>query len=185
MLIRMAGLDPSLNNFGMVKGWFDTDTGSFNVSDVLLSTSATDKATKKTVRKNSDDLIRAKTHYKNVTAFLEDVKVVCVEIPVGSQTSRAMASYGICIGVLSSIALPLIQVTPTEVKLAATNNKTASKADMIEWATTTHPEAEWLTRKSKGIDVFVSKNEHLADALAAIYAGIKTDQFTNALAFFN
>ena len=81
----------------------------------------------KTVRKNSDDLNRARKHSEILKEILKDVDIVMVEIPVGSQTARAMASYGICIGILSQIETAMIQVTPTEVKVAATGNKTATK----------------------------------------------------------
>lgn len=78
----------------------------------------------------------------------------------------------------------MIQVTPNEVKLAACKKKTASKAEMIEWATSHFPDAPWLTHKSKGELILSSKNEHLADALGAIVAGTKTDQFKYMMAAF-
>lgn len=109
---------------------------------------------------------------------------MCVEIPVGSQSARSMASYGICIGVVASIDKPLIQVTPAEVKLVATGSKTASKDDMIKWATEMYPEGQWLTTNKKGVVSFVNKNEHMADAIAAMHAGVKTDQFKGMLSAF-
>lgn len=68
----------------------------------------------------------------------KDVNMVVVEVPVGSQSARSMASYGICIGILASITKPMIQVTPTEVKMATVGSKTASKQDMIDWATSAY-----------------------------------------------
>lgn len=88
-----------------------------------------------------------------------------------------MASYGVCIGVLASSSTPFIQVTPNEVKLAGTNKKTATKAQMIEWATKTYPYVNWFTNQKKGITTFSAKNEHLADAIACVHAGVKTDLF--------
>lgn len=183
----VAGLDPSLSNFGLVKGILDLSGSSptFNLTDMLLQESkATDKKSQKVVRKNSDDLDRARLLHTGMTEFIRDVDIVCVEIPVGSQSARAMASYGICIGVIASINKPLIQVTPTEVKVAATGRKTATKAEMIEWATSIYPSAGWLTRVVKGQTFLVSKNEHLADALAAIKAGVQTDTFKQMQAFY-
>lgn len=43
-----------------------------------------------------------------------------------------------------------------------------------------HPKAPWLRRKQSGQDVLVNKNEHLADAVAAIHTGMQTDQFRRA-----
>lgn len=96
--------------------------------------------------------------------------------------TRSMASYGVCIGLIASIEKAMIQVTPSEVKVAATNKKTASKKEMIEWATGAYPDAGWFTKKQKGVVSFIDKNEHPADALAAIHAGAKTDQFKQLLA---
>jgi len=166
----------------MAKGVLDLETGHFKLTDISLVKTAT--STNKRVRKNSDDLERAKKLYKGIHAFLLDVDMVCVEIPVGSQTARAMMSYGACIGLLASVNIPMVQVTPTEVKLAGAGTKTASKQAMIDWATQRYPNAEWLTKKQKGVVSFIGDNEHIADALAAIHAGVRTEQFNQAIAFY-
>lgn len=171
----VAGLDPSLRNFGMVKGNLDPTTGHLELTELLLQETST-LPKNKVVRKNSEDLNRARVLYQALISFLTDVDMVFVEIPVGSQSSRAMASYGICIGLIATISTAMIQVTPTEVKVAATGSKTASKDHMIQWAITTYPDAEWLRRGNS----FLNKNEHLADATAAIHAGITTDEFKQA-----
>lgn len=92
-----------------------------------------------------------------------------------------MASYGICVGILGSMrsrGTHFFEVTPTEVKLAATNNKKATKKQMINWAMTQHPAAPWPWYKKNGeMLVTESKAEHMADAVAAIYAGIKLPAF--------
>lgn len=183
MKLRVAGIDPSLRNFGLVRGYIDLDDEAmpFIIEAMLLVESDADKANKKTVRKNSDDLRRARSLQREMTKFIADVAMVFVEVPVGSQSARSMASYGICIGVLSSIKRPMIQVTPTEVKLAAVGIKTASKEQMIAWAHESYPDANWMTRQLKGETVLINKNEHLADAIGTVHAGMLTDQFINAV----
>lgn len=178
----IAGIDPSLSNFGLAKGTYD---GAFTLSDVYLVQSQADNKNKKTVRKNSDDLNRANVLSTHTRDFLRDVDLAFVEVPVGSQSARSMASYGICIGILAGLTTPLIQLTPTEVKVAATGKKTASKQDMIDWATAQYPFAPWLTRTVKGQTMFTAKNEHLADAVGAIHAGLQTDQFKQLMAIRN
>ena len=180
--ITVVGLDPSMRNFGMVKGTLDLDTGKLSIASMQLSQPP--KSNQKTVRKNSQDLEVAKYHTEYLEAFLEDVDLVFVEIPVGSQNARAMASYGMCVGILASIKKPLIQVTPAEVKIAATGNKTASKQDMISWAFEHYPNAPWIIKQRKGAKELVAKNEHLADSIAAIHAGVKTDIFKQMLIWF-
>lgn len=183
--MRVAGLDPSLSNFGMVKGSLGFNQGFpvFDLEELLLQETKSDKANAKVVRKNSDDLNRARLLHDAMQKFIADVDLVIVEVPVGSQSARAMASYGVCIGILSSIAQPMIQVTPIEVKLAAVGSKTASKADMIAWATDMYPNAQWLRNKQKGVWKLGNKNEHLADAVAAVHAGLATETFKQMSAF--
>lgn len=175
----IAGIDPSLNNFGLAKGEFRDRY--FTLSNLVLQETAGTKV--KQVRKNSDDLKRAQLLYDATHEFIKDVDLVIVEVPVGSQSARSMASYGICIGLIASIKKPLIQVTPTEVKLAAVNNKNATKDQMIQWATTEFPQADWLYKTQKGVKSLVSKNEHLADAVAAIKAGIRSETFQQLQSF--
>lgn len=182
-IIKVAGLDPSMSNFGMVKGNLDLISGVFQLEEMLLAETTSDKKNNKTVRKNSDDLNRARILTNDLTNFLGDVRLAFVEIPVGSQTARAMASYGLCIGILAGVTIPLIQVTPTEVKVVATGKKTATKQNMIDWAVKQYPDACWLTKKQKGVISLVSKNEHLADAVATIHAGVLTDEFNTAKTF--
>ena len=76
----------------------------------------------------------------------------------------------------------LIEVNPAEVKLATVGKRTAAKEDMIEWAIDMHPEVEWFTYKRGGKMLYSDKNEHIADAVCAIYAGIQTQQFKNLTA---
>jgi Holliday junction resolvasome RuvABC endonuclease subunit len=182
-LITVAGLDPSLRNFGMVKGTVDTaQPDTFRLQQMALQETTAGAKTKQ-VRKNSDDLERARLLYRTMTEFLQGVELVMVEVPVGSQSADGMKSYGVCLGLLSTIGLPMIQVTPTEVKLAAVGTKTASKLDMIHWAVDKYPTASWFTRKLLGKHTLTNKNEHLADAVAAVHAGMNTDEFKRLIAF--
>ena len=163
----IAGLDPALANVGMAKGKLDTESGIFKATDLKLV--STTKSTIKNIRVNTDDLERCRKLYNSLVPFLHDVDVVMIELPVGSQTSRAMMSYGACCMLAATITKPVIVVTPTEVKLSGYGTKTATKDQMIEWAMNEYPTLPWLRAKNK--------NEHLADAIAAIHAGVNTDQF--------
>lgn len=173
MLITVVGLDPSLSNFGMVKGTLDMNVGKLTITDMQLIETSSINKNKKTVRQNSKDLQRARAICDGMSAFIDDAEYIFVEIPVGSQSARAMASYGISIGILASIGIPMFQVTPYEVKEAATGTKTATKQQMIDWAVKKYPFAPWLRHNNK----VTQKNEHLADGIAAIHAGVKTDEF--------
>ena len=180
--VRIVGIDPSLRNFGIVKATLDPHTLEYTVDDLFLV--GTESQDKKVVRKNSDDLRRGKLLFDGLTEACRGASLAIAEIPVGSQSARAMASYGVCVGVLAACPIPLIQVTPTEVKMATVGSKTASKNEMISWATEKFPAAPWLTRKVKGKVDLISANEHLADAVAAIEAGVLTAEFARMMMMY-
>ena len=175
MKIKVVGLDPSLNNWGIAYALIDVDTLELSITDLELVETEPGKA--KTVRKNSDDIVRARALSQALSRATVGTTVAFCEVPVGSQSARAMASYGICVGVLGGCGAPLVELTPYEVKIAAVGSKTAAKEEMIEWATALYPNAPWLKRAGRP----VAKNEHLADAVATIHAGMKTEQFQSVL----
>jgi len=176
----VLGIDPSLKNLGIAKCELDLQNGEITVLDLILV--QTEKDQNKTIRRNSDDLNRARKLHKFFTTYTEWADFVFSEIPTGAQSARAALSFGIAIGVLASCNKPLIQVMPTETKLHTVGTKTASKEEMIEWATEKYPGAPWLTAKSKGVTRFTNDNEHLADAVAVVHAGVETEQFQQLIA---
>lgn len=180
--LKIVGIDPALRNFGFCKATLDLGTMTFVVDDLILVES--DSQAGKVVRKNSDDLRRAGLLHSGLVSACKGASIAIAEVPVGSQSARAMASYGMCVGVLASCPIPLIQVMPHEVKIAACGHKQAAKEEMIEWAMGRYPAAPWLMRKLKGEMVPMLDNEHLADAIGAIEAGIQTDQFQQAISMY-
>ena len=184
-VIKVVGQDPSLRNWGVAVGTLNLETKKLSIEYVALTNPVL--PTGKQVRQNSSDLESALQLYKGATDAAIGAHAVFVEVPVGSQSARAMASYGICVGVLGALranGIPFFEVTPTEVKLAAVGNKTATKQDMIKWSMESHPEANWPTYKQNGkVMVSEAKAEHMADAVAAIYAGIRCNSFQQMLPF--
>ena len=184
-LIKVVGQDPSLRNWGCAVGYYDLETKKLTVEYVDLTNPVL--PTGKQVRQNSSDLESALQLYKGAADASRGAHAIFVEVPVGSQSARAMASYGICVGVLGALranGIPFFEVTPTEVKLAAVGNKTATKQEMIKWAMAKHPEANWPTYKQNGQTlVSEAKAEHMADSIAAIYAGINCNPFQQMLPF--
>lgn len=193
MKLKVLGLDPSMSNFGIAKATLDLDTMKFTVDalHVVQTEPEKDKKVRKVVRKNSEDLERAQLLHKGAMEAVEGHFIAFVEVPVGSQSSRAMASYGVSLGVIAAVAnaMPVVQVTPTEVKMAGCGIKTATKGEMIEAMVAKYPDAPWprYTQNGKGFkkgDIHAGEAEHLADALAAIEAGIGTDEFRRTIAVF-
>lgn len=182
--INVVGQDPSLNNWGIAIGTYELETGNIQISRLGITNPVL--PTGKQVRQNSRDLEASFQLYKGALAAAEGAHAVFVEVPVGSQSARAMASYGMCVGVLGALrakGIPFFEVTPTEVKLAGFGTKTAKKAEMIQWAMSKHPDAGWPTYKEHGqVLVSEAKAEHMADAIAAIHAGVASNAFQQMLA---
>lgn len=181
MRIPVVGMDPSLTAWGVAFGYLDLVGGYLDTPD--LKVIEPNKIKGKQVRQNSTDMDVAEQLGKAALFFARKAKVVFVECPVGSQSARAMASYGVCVGILGVIraeGIPLIEVTAIEVKMALAGTKSATKHDMIQAAVKAYPEAVFPTHGKK----ITAKAEHVADAIGAIHAGVGTPVFQNLMRLF-
>ena len=167
--LTVVGIDPSLRNTGLVKMVYDTESGECELLDTLLV--KTEASSDKTVRTSNKDYKRAKSLAKALIDFVKQSDLVIAELPIGSQSARAMASYGVVIGLLAGIlGDDLISVNPTEVKEVTGLGKTATKRQMIEWAYSKYPDnVKWLMSGTR----LINDNEHLADAVAVVHAGLR------------
>lgn len=181
MKLTFVGIDPSLRNWGMVKVEFDTETKRVTpLGSLLVQPEQLNKG-----RTNTKDLFSAKQLFTATQDFIKDCDAVFAEVPHGSQSSRAMASYGICVGVLGSIqynlSVPFIQVSANEVKQIIPVDK-PQKKDVIDWVLNRHQDFPFPYQTKKGEkNIVMSKAEHLADAMVAIYAGMKTETFKQVI----
>ncbi len=136
--MKICGFDPSMRSWGFATG--ELLDGKITLHRVGVINPVLPKG--KQVRQNSLDLEAAKQLYSHSIDIAAGIDAVFVEVPVGSQSARAMAGYALCVGVLGSLrasGVPFFEVTPTQVKLAAVGSKTATKQEMIEWAINAHP----------------------------------------------
>jgi hypothetical protein len=193
--ILVAGLDPAFAHFGIARMRLDLDT--LGLKFERMRTIVTEKLAgkRKVVRQNSDDLRRARELHGGLHEELEGCTVAFGEIPSGTQHSRSAMGFGIAIGVLASLKIPMIEVMPVETKLHSVGSKTAEKPEIIAWAAQRYPEGDWLryekdTRNKTGKVVnragdLHGDNEHNADACAVIHAGLRTPEFKQLLALWN
>lgn len=163
----------------MAAGDYCTESGSLHINEVMVTKPIL--PTGKQVRQNSKDLHAAHQLAEGAITFARRADALFVEVPVGSQSARAMASYGICVGILAALRafdIPFFEVTPTEVKVTATGRRTATKQEMISWASERHPEAPWPYQTKRGVTSIVEGSaEHMADAVGAIHAGLQTSEY--------
>lgn len=182
--ILVAGLDGSLRAFGVATAWLDINTLEIEVKDLKLI--ETKLSTDKKVRSSSDYLARAMTLKEGVHKQIEGCIAAFYEVPSGGQDYRSVMGFGIVIGTYAGLTIPGAEVSPGEAKLAAIGTRTGAKEDMCAWAQEAHPNAPWLRYEKNGKGFkkgeLTGKNEHLADAVAIIMAGIKTPSFQQTLA---
>lgn len=190
MLLRATGIDAAFANMGFVQVIIDTAklSGPKHLAIAiesmhLVSTAAEDK---KQVRKSSDDLRRAMELHDNLILQCAGKRFAFAEVPSGSQSANAARALGIAVGVLASCPILLLEVSPMEVKVAVSGSRKTkvTKAQVIKWAVQHWPLAPWL-RESRGKEAgrILNSNEHLADAMATVVAGLDTPAFLNLIAY--
>lgn len=176
--LKLLGVDAAFSNTGLVVAEFDIHTNQMQVLDMILVTTEADKANKKTVRKNSDDLRRAGQIIRTLDEVLMQYnpQFAIVEVPSGTQSARSSWALGIAVGCIAHLEskVPIVQVSPMEVKNVV-STKHPDKSHMIAWAVDRYPDAPWPRKAGGGVTV--TKAEHLADAVAALHAGVQTNQF--------
>lgn len=182
-MIRFAAFDLAYAHVGMVRGTLTPDgVIAPDYAQLVVTADHIDASARKVTRRSSEELARARVIVSAISAWVFDTTVVFAEVPSGSQSARAARALGIAVGCLASCPVPVIEVTPLEVKLASTNKRTASKAEIIDWAYKLAPDLPWRQRKLHGKMVMTSDNEHIADALAVAYAGVRTPDFQRLMA---
>jgi len=182
--IKIVGFDPSTSNWGIALATLDVNTMEFTVDDLRVV--QTESEAKKGVIKQSDDIRRARIVREGMMEACEGASFAISEIPFCNPAGYSAANFnsGLVTGVLASCPIPLIQVFPAEVKQKATGIRSATKDEMIAWAMKKFPDAPWKMRTLKGKQVPTAINEHLADAVAAIHAGLDSQQLQQALAIY-
>lgn len=180
----LAGIDMAFAHMGLAL--FDAQVHEQGVDFKLLkleliSTDADNAG--KVVRKSSTELRRAKELREALYLFCRGADFACAEVPSGSMSASAARALGIAVGVLASCPVPIIEVSPKEVKMASVGSATASKDSIIQWATKRWPSDQWHTAKSKGVVRLTKDNEHMADACAAVVAGTLTEEFKRIIAY--
>jgi Holliday junction resolvasome RuvABC endonuclease subunit len=186
MKIPVLGMDPSLTHWGLAASQLDLSTGFMDPPRAVLIMPQKEKH--KQVRQNSKDLHVAEQLASEVFHIAASMKVVFVEVPVGSQSARAMASYGVCVGILGSLrsqGIQLIEVTASEVKKSLTGSSNATKRQMIDTAVNLYPTTNWHSMYvGQRAGQIPDNAEHIADAIGAIHAGVLTPTFQNLMRLF-
>ena len=175
--MKYLAIDSSLAHTGIAIGEINLD-GTFTVEVIDLQETEKTKQ-KKQVRASSDTIRRCRETFEFVQGYIRNIKpaIIFVETPSGSQSASGMKSYGVTCQLIASLYPEPIQVTPDEVKMASVGSKTASKRAMINWAHDKYPTLTWIWRTIKGQRNLQDNNEHMADAIGIVHAGVQTEEF--------
>lgn len=180
MKIPVLGMDPSLRHWGLSEAILDLSDGVLTTP--LGSIVEPEDLVGKNMRVNMNDQWLAEQLAGPVIEACKKAKAIFVEVPVGSQSARAMASYGICVGILGAVRalkIPYFQVSANENKRIFTGNPHATKKQMINQLIEHYPSIILPQGKTKGS--IGDKAEHIADATASIHSGVNTPEFRTVL----
>ena len=175
--VRIVGFDPALANWGAAIAEYDIETGDLNLVEIGLE--KTKKTKKRT--KGLDIYERSRQLNRFVRKFADRGDFVFSELPVGSQSASAAWGLSAAVATLASISKPVEFVTVKQVK-EVVGLDMPEKAEMIAWAMNNYPDADWHMRKYKGEMVPMNDNEHMADAVAVIHAGLQTKAWDSFIA---
>lgn len=184
--VTVLGLDPGFGSSGY--GIAQIDPVELEISRVIevgLVEHSPDANGK--ISKPIDDLRRAREQWTAICQLIteNDVDGIAIEITTRSQYVACAFGFGVMIGMLSTLNLPVIGVHPRQVKMA-TGDSRATKRDVITWAldtfgkrvkgwpTSPHPNSLGLKLRRAYV---APSAEHPADALATIAAALRSDQF--------
>ncbi|MNK79178.1 hypothetical protein D3C87_988400 [compost metagenome] len=207
MILHGVGIDSAYANTGFAHVSIDLTMppGPAAIKCLGLRVVSTAPEDKKIVRRSSDHLRRAREIFAAMAKECEGARFAFVEVPSGAQDANAAFGFGVAVGVLASCPASVIEVNPMEVKAAVLgfrSRKGATKAEVIEWAVKHWPSAPWLRAPHKATIAphkdkktgkvregytlpagrLLDENEHTADALAAVVAGISTPAFKQLIA---
>lgn len=204
--ISIIGVDPSTSHFGMVYGWYEVNSQEFIPLHYTVL-EPPDGLYDEFPPKGKNSQRKSIVEFEQICALSQLIKdffihhrpqVVISEVPSGAKgmfaTGKLHAAMGMVCGCFtfpSSVQnWKIIGVTPQEVKSAATEglDNYASKFQMMKWAFQNYPCVDWKHAQKEfekigKIEAYLVNreaedfNEHMADALAAVKAGVNTRAF--------
>lgn len=167
MPTKILSLDPSLNNWGYAILDYEPNLNTLTLQHCGVINPP--KGNKYLPKQNQKDIATATNIYQELYYLINKVDIWVAEIPIGSQSSRAMVSYALCCGVIGSLTChnpKLIQISPYEVKKYI-GDKTTDKQQIINWVRQQHPQTQHLIPQAK------NKAEHICDAIMACHVALK------------
>ena len=180
--MKLIGIDPSTRNIGLAFADYcpvSKILAPYYITTVRTSDYKDNKINEKVLYRFQDaakaiDLELAKNLRLDGTQKIK----IFTELPHGSKDNNSAISlaFSCCISGYTNLNIRDINpVSAKEVKIAATGRRDAEKKDMIEAMFTAYPNLNWNLRNGYPM----MKDEHQADALATLLAGLKRYEVSN------
>tara|TARA_Y100000034_G_scaffold106088_1_gene134530 strand:- start:796 stop:1461 length:666 start_codon:yes stop_codon:yes gene_type:complete len=171
--MKILGIDTGLANLG----WAIVGVTDDGMELIKAGTVRTIKSTRRvTVADDRMRRMQEQARYLLATIDMSDIALLCFEGQSWPRNSTSCAmigmSWGLCVMLSELHKIPIIQATPTDIKVALTGGKTASKAVMIA-----------ALREREGFESIVelldtlpkTRQEHPVDAAGAVIASRHDD----------
>jgi Holliday junction resolvasome RuvABC endonuclease subunit len=162
---HILGVDTGFRNFGIAKLQFNSKGQLELLGAEVIKTEKSAK--KQETLASSDNLRRVAELTEAVAAwFDEELLAVCCEAMSLPRQASVSCKIGLAFGVLGALAqqhgVPIIQVSPQNLKLAVAGSKSATKEEIIAAVGKQFPTTPWP--RATGL------HEHMADAVGAVLA---------------
>lgn len=163
--MNVLGIDCGFSSLG----WAVASVEDGAIRPLLCGVIRTEKQTKKTNTRSSEDNIRRAGELFDALSNIinqHNVRIICAETMSWPRNAGVVAKMGIAWGVIASVSfrysVPITQASPMILKKAITGNGKSSKEEMIAKVREMFPQLE-LPNQSV-------LQEHAVDAVAAIIA---------------
>lgn len=174
--ITVLGLDPGFANMGWAEMCWDRGRGHWSVARLgVLQTGRSSK--KLRLLQCEDEMRRADELSESLLEVSGYTQAVVVEsrisMPGSKRGSHSSATTGIPYGIVAMLRavrkVPLVQVTPQQIKKTLCGKTSASKAD-VQWAVESAVHCVSMVERTAA-----SKRHHVYDAIAAVLAADGSD----------
>lgn len=172
----VLGIDPGFSSVGYALVNILPESESLVRVGVLTTKKS---AAKHAVYASDDNFRRSREIYRSLAdlvSYRGHVMAICVESMSFPRSSSVAAKVAMCWGVLASLSeslgIPLVQISPQDVKKCVCNSRTASKTDVFKALCKRYPDMKPMCDAMK---IPNTQLEHPTDALATVVAALGGD----------
>lgn len=177
--MHVVGLDISFRSTGVVSVTIGDDNSALLSSCFVIETEK--NSTSEKVSATVDNIRRAQKIYRELHEFLSEAKpdVIVVESQSWPRNSSSALKMALAWGAIAPLleGIPLIEVSPQDIKMLATGSRSASKQDVQKGVLNLVPSSAWVKQVVASQIRTEGLQEHCYDALGAVLAAQRTEKY--------